>query len=848
MSMSISDDWKMLVENETAQLESRYFTQTEFEETLRRVLEHSSCPLVGLCYEVKCPPPFEDFTIGQRVKGEIESIAESINGGRVVTLRICLKRKQITSGQPDWFPILSGLFRAYWKPQLRTESAGMPDLKRQPQAKKLAQGSIDHYLGNRLSAVFIFADLDSFGLVNKKLNLEEGDRVIKEWGALLERVSRSSAVLLHLGGDEFALVFPGTLGENALLTAYDIASAIKSHDFKIDPEILRFSVSFGISTFSDVQDPTFDNLRDAADQAKTKVKETTKGLARFLPGKKIDNTSMDLEERLDIATSLMKSTSTTDSPFENVWLNCISLVVLRTVSKNGLDIGVVRNSVKDFLGWSHINWIDNASSRACRARGDNQNFDGAPAISSIDCCVGVAHALLRYSMLPRSKQKSGYNLSISHKGKSDSAILLDSVPVWASNPTLATASKYELGDSWSSKSDIGSTIASASPAILIQIGHSNASLPSSIFAERIVVDDRPAAGGGLPDFWEATIAHLISYVERNPNISAVYVLGNLAHGKETASKLRQIGSWGDDDEQMAFKTGMSVTSIRKASSLLRGKIFFPKSERELVAHLAKLVRPRRILLPVSPQSLRSRSPLFRERMFQPTNMLSKEDGCKANTVADAYPLVLQIVRQSDVEVVKDQDERPLKELVDFKVRISNPLVSQIPSFYSREQKSFEHYFMQEFKNPTGLFGREIRKKRQLSSVMTLLVDVISNPQLQFATRRAIIIIPNQIENGTLKPLGLVAIRCIPRFTRSQIRMSYSFTWRTVEALVGFPYSMYASVRLGEHLTEQVRLRVKAKFARLLVLGEISYVAQSLHMFMEEYEQNIAKRIVDDASF
>ena len=66
-----------------------------------------------------------------------------------------------------------------------------------------------------------------------------------------------------------------------------------------------------------------------------------------------------------------------------------------------------------------------------------------------------------------------------------------------------------------------------------------------------------------------------------------------------------------------------------------------------------------------------------------------------------------------------------------------------------------------------------------------------------------------------------------QFTRSQIRMSYSFTWRTVEALVGFPYSMYASVRLGEHLTEQVRLRVKAKFARLLVLGEISYVAQKL---------------------
>ena len=148
-------------------------------------------------------------------------------------------------------------------------------------------------------------------------------------------------------------------------------------------------------------------------------------------------------------------------------------------------------------------------------------------------------------MLPRSKQKEWLqSFHFSQKENLTPRFCLIVSQFGHRIQLLRRLQNMNLEILGESKSDIGSTIASASPGILIQIGHSNASLPSSIFAERIVVDDRPAAGGGLPDFWEATIAHLISYVERNPNISAVYVLGNLAHGKETASKLRQIGSWG----------------------------------------------------------------------------------------------------------------------------------------------------------------------------------------------------------------------------------------------------------------------------------------------------------------
>ena len=119
---------------------------------------------------------------------------------------------------------------------------------------------------------------------------------------------------------------------------------------------------------------------------------------------------------------------------------------------------------------------------------------------------------------------------------------------------------------------------------------------------------------------------------------------------------------------------------------------------------------------------------------------------------------------------------------------------------------------------------------------------------KFATRRAILVVPHRIVAGEdLSPLGLVSVRLIPRFVGEVIRILYSFTWRTVEAFVGFPYSLYGSVGFAEHLTAELQARVATEQRRHVRMGEVSYIAHSLHMFMDAYGQNIARRIVDDAS-
>jgi hypothetical protein len=78
-------------------------------------------------------------------------------------------------------------------------------------------------------------------------------------------------------------------------------------------------------------------------------------------------------------------------------------------------------------------------------------------------------------------------------------------------------------------------------------------------------------------------------------------------------------------------------------------------------------------------------------------------------------------------------------------------------------------------------------------------------------------------------------------------INYSFTWRTVEALVGFPYSLYGSVQYAQRLTELIKKELIPTNEATVEIGFVSYIAHSLHFFVDQYAQHIARRIVEDAS-
>ena len=128
--------------------------------------------------------------------------------------------------------------------------------------------------------------------------------------------------------------------------------------------------------------------------------------------------------------------------------------------------------------------------------------------------------------------------------------------------------------------------------------------------------------------------------------------------------------------------------------------------------------------------------------------------------------------------------------MDFKVVLRTPTLDRVPAFYGAEFQSLTDYLGRAFLNSDALFGALFRADGQLDAVLAHVSSIIAQ-RSSFATRRAILVVPHVVrDNEDVSPLGLVSIRIVPRIHGAQVTLLYSFTWRTVEAFVGFPYSLF----------------------------------------------------------
>jgi hypothetical protein len=89
---------------------------------------------------------------------------------------------------------------------------------------------------------------------------------------------------------------------------------------------------------------------------------------------------------------------------------------------------------------------------------------------------------------------------------------------------------------------------------------------------------------------------------------------------------------------------------------------------------------------------------------------------------------------------------------------------------------------------------------------------------------------------------------MPRSREGRRHLDFQWIWRTVEALMGFPYSAYGSIAWSSDFFHAVQTRLmKGDVPVPLELGELPYIALSFHMFLDIGDTEIARAIVLDAS-
>ncbi|MFC3220662.1 diguanylate cyclase [Tianweitania populi] len=94
----------------------------------------------------------------------------------------------------------------------------------------------------------IMLDIDRFKSINDTYGHATGDRVLSEVAGICQAQIRSTDLIGRLGGEEFAILLPGSEGKDALRIAEKIRKAIAAARIDVGNVALSATSSFGIAT------------------------------------------------------------------------------------------------------------------------------------------------------------------------------------------------------------------------------------------------------------------------------------------------------------------------------------------------------------------------------------------------------------------------------------------------------------------------------------------------------------------------------------------------------------------------------------------------------------------------
>lgn len=137
-------------------------------------------------------------------------------------------------------------------------------------------------LGQRTDAIctLVLCDIDHFKRINDTYGHRVGDEVLHRFGELLREGARPTDVLGRIGGEEFALLFPGVGLEETRIRVARLQDAISGADFSLPAPLPQIAASFGVSACRPSE--PFEATFDRADAALYRAKEEGRNRAVFV--------------------------------------------------------------------------------------------------------------------------------------------------------------------------------------------------------------------------------------------------------------------------------------------------------------------------------------------------------------------------------------------------------------------------------------------------------------------------------------------------------------------------------------------------------------------------------------
>lgn len=732
------------------------------------------------------------------------------------------------------------LFKEFWNHEMCNDTSGLQTSENDTFCAKCDITMAEWSEQGKIAVVMM--DLDNMREVNNSTNHNRGSEIIKTFAEIVFRNASKDAVVIHQSGDEFNIVFKYDDYITILDQMYSIYNAV-IHDEKLKVIDKPLTMSIGIWLVDNGEDFNLRNLRTTAEDVYLKKGKNDVKQRNSIRIDKNDN-KVDLSKcsntNYKLAFSRVLGNVRNTNLFHNVYLDFIA----QQVSKCKVD--KIQGIVNSLLEWINADEGDGLRVTTCTSK-----WDTKAQLSKGDIAFSVFQGILR------NEEIIGQKISI----KVDEQyfkIQVNNNEVFQRESGInefRTDWKCDKYEPITEKIDVRKVL-------LVKAGYQPIEdLPEDLFGAIVRVDSRPSIGGGLPDFWEAGLAEIIFDLEKKPNITNIILTGDIEHTKRIYKYINTINDWSDNTKHyIARKTFKSERQVNEIANKISDRKIVLSTSTQIIDYIFDTYKNGLSFIESEETLNRDREKYFLKRdLHYKDTRLKKSDGCRVDTIRKAYPMVLEILRNAKSKrKMIDQARRELIELTDFKIVLRNPKDDLIPEYYKGDDEEIKSYYQGVF-GEKGLFTSNLNKYNQISSMIEHVKQAITGENF-YSTRRALLVIQNEGESeSNYSPYGLVSIWLAPRYINEEntvnniyekqernVVIDFSYTWRTVEALVGLPYSMYGSVEFAGELVKKIKDKVNDPDIKIS-LGEVTYIAYSLHMFTDNETKEIVRGIINEVS-
>jgi len=810
-----------MVEQIINKMEKKLITGEEFKTILGDLLKNAFHNKVQIQYVLK-DKDGKEYTYGECGENEEQMSTEcKLTDGYKVRVKIWQKNKEVEMSECE------RLFKSYWNDKLCDSVCGLPATSSGDLVGK-CEYTINEWKKQGKTIAFVMMDLDHFKDVNSNYDYTTGSKVISQFSRVLFKAIKGRAILIHEHGDEFDMLFAFENSVQILDLMHSVYRDVKQHVFS-DAEDVNLTMAIGTWLIDSEELIDFRCIREKAENAYHPKKKNETKQRNSIRIAKNNNLPAYGDNLLETGMLRILGNIYNNQLFHNVYLDYIPYLISNMSSLSNVQLEVTE----------YLQWINPQYGNGLRVTIPCENWDTSVDISYIDIGFAVLQGILR------NENINGKSISFQVKEHDVIIMLEDETILHYSHESIQGTFEWKQKEYYKISEGV-----ETKKTVLVQAGYATKiKLPEDIFYRIVRVDARPFLGGGLPDLWAATLSALINSMNDNSNFNDIVIYGDVQNIKNVMEYLKTIKQWSEERiRYISKKTYKAEGDILKFQKQFGDHIQEYIEEEELVRHLYDNQKD------VMKINQREKVNYNEKKRFMvrtlPYEKLQLEitDGCRTDTISHAFPIALEILRNRyDAEKeITDQAGRKLLELTDFKILLENPKNEKLPEYYLYDEKILDDYYRDVFEKEDGLFRVRLEKNNQIEEMIKHVVSTIGREKAH-ATRRAILVVQNEIQNeGNYSPLGLVSIWLAPRFVEQKVVIDYSYTWRTVEAIVGLPLSMYASVKFAEDITEKIAVQVTDKLYEV-EMGQVSYIAHSLHMFTDEESMNIVRGIINEVS-